>query len=421
MSDLDTLADRIKLIALEVQKNPRVNPDNDHETGWGQFIDAPAHSNQIGPYGTCAALLLLSLALPQTSVPETVKAQLRAFWDEPPASNKLTKQTVRLAFLALCFAKTTDASLATLRDEAIKTLLARQLSDGGWSDAWHEETIHQTSKTDATAWVVLALLRAGSQDRAAKKGAEFIQYQLTDDEGANNVSAIAVAAATSALPTSEQTSKLRKRAALLLKTSEVTQEEHISFFDYAETTGGKMRLARDYLCFPAFYSQAHILTGLQKTKNPLKYVWVRLHRIRYVERLLTLVPLKGGAYRLPGASFAATVDQAIIGLVHETLEQSPTSFDLAFRILRPISGWLSGSVFIHVVVPILVIAVAVATTTDIQAVPKLLKAVTDIDTPKITEFLGLNADAIRIVITLFLVLVPSLPSYVWGFIRKKFD
>ncbi|TCP85036.1 hypothetical protein C8J31_1072 [Rhizobium sp. PP-CC-2G-626] len=418
MSDIETLKDRLRLIGAEVQKNPRINPDNRGETGWGQFIDAPPHSNQIGPYGTCAALLLISLTHPTAKVPDTATAQLKAFWHP---STKLYKQTVRLAFLVLCFAKSADLTLCRLRDEAIAELKKRQQPDGGWSDAIAEEAVHPTSKLDATAWVLLALHRVSPSDQVAIQGAKFIESQISEDENSSSVSPIAVAAALSVLPTRERSKKLCRRAFSIMKTSEPNREEHISFFDYAETNNGKMRMSRDYLCFPAFYATALIVAEMQKVSGPVSYLKVSWHRLRVIERLLLIVPSGGALYRLPGAQFAATVDQALIALVCERMETTSNSFVFWIKLIRPVIAFLARSVLVRVMIPLIVIAAAIATLTATEAVPDAVLKITGHDPIIFRQFLKENEGLVRILVAIFLAIVPSLPGSTLTFIRKKFE
>lgn len=420
MSDLDTIKDRLKLIGAEVQKNPRINPDNLDEAGWGQFVNAPPYNTQIGPYGTCAALLLLSLTHPASPPPDKVKTQLKAFWDEPETTNKLLNQSVRLAFLVLSLAKSSDPFLQDLCTRAIKQLKSRQLADGGWGDALPKDSIDPVSKLDVTAWVVLALTRHEPDCPAARRGAEFIQSELTEEERSNNVPAIAVAAALLVIPREGRSKKLLRQAMALLRSSTVSFEEHISFFDYAEMENGKLRMSRDYLCFPAFYAGAHIVAGLGRTWNPLTYIRTGLQRIKFVEGLLDVVPTGGIAYKLPGAPFAATVDQGIIALTHEALQNSARSFDPLLRFFRPIFSWFARSWLFRFFVPLLLAGAAVATATDTLALPKMWHEITGSQSAATTAFFTENEMSLRVAAALFLAFVPSLPGSIWVFIREKF-
>ncbi|NTF06375.1 hypothetical protein G6L37_09390 [Agrobacterium rubi] len=420
MSVLETIKDRLKLIGSEVQKNPRINPDNPDESGWGQFVNAPTYYTQIGPYGTCAALLLLSLTHPSTPPPDKVKTQLNSFWNEPEATNKLLTQTVRLAFLVLSFSKSTDPFLGALCNKAAALLKSRQLPDGGWGDALPKESIDPVSKIDVTAWAVLALFRHDPGDDAVKQGAEFIQSQLTEEDRSTNVPAIAVAAALIAIPKKARSKKLRRQAAAVLRTSTVNFEEHISFFDYPETDDGKLRMSRDYLCFPAFFANSHIIAGLSKTFNPLTFIRIGLHRLKFVEGLLEVVPTLGAPYKLPGAPYAATVDQGMIALTYEALQNTASPFDPALRIFRPIFSWFNRSWLFRFFGPLLLVATAIAIATDIHAIPNVLREIFGIESPTLMTFVNDNEMTIRVSAALFLALVPSLPGSVLIFLREKF-
>lgn len=420
MADLAELADKIKYISSEIQKSPRVDAEDGSKTGWGQFVDAPSHIHQIGPYGTSAALLIQSFAHREAPAPSSAVKQLQAFWDEPQESNKLFTQNVRAAFLVLALAEVTDQSLISLRDKVVNELRRRQRKDGGWPDGVAEGTVHPTSRAEPTAWVILALHRASPGDPAAVDGALFIQSQVTERLNSGLVSPIAAAAALKVLPIKKHTAKLRRQATEILRTAEAGQEEYISFFDYSETKNGVSRMSRDYLCFPAFYPSALLIAGLMKTRNPITRFRLGVRRSRVLEHLLQIIP-DNSLYRLPGAPFSATVDQALIALSYENLAVSRTYMDPLTRIARPIFSWVSNSLLFKVIFPLFVLTFAIATLADPGTVPQVIGKTFGTDVTSINVFVSENASAIRIGVAFLLAIVPSMPASAWGYFKKKFE
>src|ERR1019366_2190423 len=124
-------------------------------------------------------------------------------------------------------------------------------------------------RAEATAWAVLALARLDRTDPRAIKGADYLVRQLSGAGHLKVLSPMAVAAAVSVLPRDRPTTELRQRALSLVKSMQVDEEECISFFDYMHAG---TRMARDYLCFPAFYPLSLLTNGLLRQAGWME-VW----------------------------------------------------------------------------------------------------------------------------------------------------
>lgn len=419
MSAMEELGSRVRAIASEVENNIRGNPDNPEEAGWGQFVDAQAHYKQIGPYGTAAGLLLLSVSKPQAAVDQRAIAQVETFWRQRNLNTKLFRQNVRLAFLVLSLAKTQDPSLVAVRDAVVNKIRGRQLPDGAWGD-WYDTEGNNPSpgRPETTAWVVLALSRVDANDPDAMRAAEYLQQHLKGTGQFRSLSAIGVAAALSILPRNHQISELRERAHNLIRSFEVDQEEHISFFDYVKPAPNGMRMARDYLCFPAFYSLSLLVNGLLRGARRLELLWLTLKRMRVVE-LLTRTVGNGHLYKLPGARFAATVDQAMIALAYEQLAENPSAIDPSITFLRPKLDWVSESWIFRAILPVLVVVFAIVTLESPKAVPEAIGVLTGWQTQPIVQFAEGNDSLISIMVDIIIVLFSGVTASAWRFTKRK--
>ena len=154
----DELKASLAHLGNDLTSSLRISPENPAHAGWGQFLNAEGHKEQIGPYGTCAALLYRQIAVENSDIDQRVIAQLKQFWEDDGHNEKLKLQNVRVAFLVLSLAKIDDEGLQGLKEEAVTALLSRQLEDGSWSD-WHNDGGQDRgpSRPEMTAWALLAL------------------------------------------------------------------------------------------------------------------------------------------------------------------------------------------------------------------------------------------------------------------------
>lgn len=417
MTALNDLNNRLRSVAQEIAA--LVRPSNDPNfAGWGQFVDAQAHTHQIGSYGTCAAILAILSADPAHQVDPRVSAQVAEFWNAgESAGEKLRRQNVRLAFLVLCLAKTTDATLATVRGEVVQELRTRQLPSGAWGDWFHPNEPTQ-ARADTTAWVALALARLQANDATAIRGAEYLLIEMSGAGAAKRLSPIAVAAAITILPVRQRTQELIARAQSLLDEIEGGDRENISFFDYIADDGGQTRVARDYICFPEFYPLSLILRGLHEVASVAALPRLSLRRIDAANGLLALVQ-DGHPYRLRGAKFAATVDQAMLFLAYENLSRCRSKWDTVVTALRPAGEWAKNSFVTRVVLPVALLAGAAVTMEDPSAIGDGFKILTGSESPLLKTWTDEYKSAIRLAVAALLLLSANVPLSVPKFIRRK--
>lgn len=138
--------------------------------GWGQFIDGAAGHTQVGPYGTSAGAIVISLARGADTTVARAAADLADQWKRyqqgDASQNKLFCQNPRLAwvYLALSLA---GPNFQTTVDEIRRELLGRQLSSNRWGDWWIDGYEHDTvQRRFSTALVYFCLGHQGAGNLA---------------------------------------------------------------------------------------------------------------------------------------------------------------------------------------------------------------------------------------------------------------
>jgi len=162
-------------IGSKIQRAIRSNPDDQNASGWGQFLDAEGHKEQIGPYGTCGAVLFGRILEPSIPVSEKVACQIEKFWSDPAESEKLRSQNVRVAFLVFSLSGTQNEKLKLILTKAVDVLKARQRGNGFWGD-WSNGANDASAppRQETTAWILLALHREGSATETVTKAQQYL-------------------------------------------------------------------------------------------------------------------------------------------------------------------------------------------------------------------------------------------------------
>jgi hypothetical protein len=196
---------------------------------------------------------------------------------------------------------------------------------------------------------------------------------------------------------------------------QVDEEECISFFDYMHAG---TRMARDYLCFPAFYPLSLLTNGLLRQAGWMEVWPLAAARMGAIDGLTKMIG-NSRLYRLPGASFAATVDQAMVALAYEQLKENPPSIDPIVARLRPLVRWASNSVFVRVVLPLIIIVCAIVTLQSPAAVPTAIQELTGAPLGKMIKFAQNNSSVIQLAVAIIIAIFPQLPRSVWTFARRR--
>ncbi|MEL7681414.1 hypothetical protein AAG602_09640 [Citromicrobium bathyomarinum] len=413
---LDEIKNRLGEIADVIEASPRRDETGDLE-GWGQFVDATAHAHQIGSYGTAAALLVLHTADAKYNVNDRVIAQIEELWrGDSRASKKLRTQNVRIAFLIIALSKVLNPNLVAVRSEAIEELRSRQIENGAWGD-WDHQTELPQARLEATAWVALALDLVNPGDAFAVRGAEFLLDEQRAAGQSKRLSQLAVGAALAILP-KEKAERLLFRATEMLRQSAIDDSEAIAFFDYIEDSNGGTRISRDYICYPEVYSISLLLRGAIKNCGKIGSIGLAFRREETISKILTLID-DARPYKLRGAKFASTVDQAMLCLTYDNLVRSGSALSDLASIISPIQNWLSDGWVGRVVVPIILLGAAGATLEDPASVIHVLEMVSGNDLEATEDWVNTNESPIRIVVAALLALSSNLPASIWRFVKQR--
>jgi hypothetical protein len=228
-------------------------------SGWGQFLNIPT-TDQVGLYGTCSGMIVVSLAYGGARVPPNVVAFLAHRWNS--RSNFGTKSprdfalTLRLAYFYLALRISNIPTLGPMLGEVEAELQARQIG-GLWQD-WRIDA-HSGSHTASeytAAFVILAhtlpvMCAGGAIPDQVPNAAERLQTRLQASEPRDAIGArVILAAIGSALPPSKVTRHTRALVHAELRRDNVHQQHLLRFFDhkYRDAIGEASR--RDYSVIP---------------------------------------------------------------------------------------------------------------------------------------------------------------------------
>jgi hypothetical protein len=413
----DEIRNRLRGVAQEIQNAVRSSED-DLFRGWGQFVDAPAHSHQIGTYGTSAAILALLSSDANHPIDQRVLDQVENFWDEHTTNGAaLRRLNIRLAFLVLCLANTGNTRLRVVCDNAIAELKNRQQQNGAWGD-WHHPTEIAPPRSEITAWVALALARADENCPSAQAGAKYIFSELAGAPSSLRLSPIAVGAALTILPANRLSPELVFQARRLISEIGGGDQEYISFFDFVRQTPDRGQMGRDYLCFPSIYPLTLAIRGLYR--RPFAHFRPGCIALRFGALSQLLELLSGGrTYRLRGARFAATVDQAMLYLACENLERCESRLDPLAKWLVPIGRWAKNAWTIRVVTPLAILACAMSTLEAPTALLELIEFFPRIELATAKQWVDLHESVVRLSAATILIVTSSLSASMHSFVRRK--
>ena len=303
----------------------RTNPTNQDLAGWGQFLDAEHHSDQIGTYGTSAALLFCQIA--KKPVRDLrVAAQISHFLENPDSAPKLRVQNVRLAVMLLGLCHHPDRPFRELRENVLELLTSRQLDTGAWPDAFStDDTAPGYPRPETTAWVMLALNRTGEGRDALAKARSYLTDLITNDKSPSSLSPIALGALLYTWDDSPLPKRLHLQARRTLSTLDVSADEGISFFDYFSCSGADRdrRIARDYICYPNFLPRSLLLDGLARESKGLTSLKFNRQRFMLLEQIHSCLKHQD-YFKHSGALYASSVDQALLAWSFDILNEAST-------------------------------------------------------------------------------------------------
>lgn len=308
--------------------------------GWGQFLDAPRSDTQVGPYGTCAGLIVLSLAgRGKSPTSKGAAALLNSWWaqrDQGEYQRQRFAQNLRLALLALALRLSPLSETADTYTEVETSILERRLPSGGWGDWWLGlDRYDPTPSTVVTGVVMLALLllRSGSLPESylnnLNEDGEFLRRALLGSSHLSPLERAIAVAATTAWESSRGTMDRRRVVpnAIWRPVLEQTHGSYFFFYEYPSSRQGQS-FGRDYLLAPL-----NLLIGIAgfhaaTTSN------LRLAAVEILEHVAADLEQNEGVYRVERREHVSTLDQAWAALL---LAQAIASQRTGLGLPKPLS------------------------------------------------------------------------------------
>ncbi len=333
---LDRLAQRFESGVQTVNGSPDYR-------GWGQFLDAPKLHNQVGPYGTSAGLIVLTLAGRGASIlTQQARSLLENWWrnfrETSNSSGYAMRrfiQNPRLAFLNLALRLATASNDdPTTRSDVESSLLNRTLPTGLWGDYWFSERLHdQTPRPFCSAMALLSFSLLRDERQPSNNKLEIVAKQLEEKlKGSRDLPLFHSAAIAAAVLTTPKTVVTRgaitKLTDIALRGPRGLGERAAYFYDYEyiDYPNEKPKFGRDYFFVPTDGLIA--IAGLQRGAPP---------ELRFLAEAIVLNLIKNmgenaGAYRPGPGERLSSVDQAWAALLLKLAYRQSFSSDVTERV-----------------------------------------------------------------------------------------
>lgn len=250
-------------LARKFENRPHTSDDPEFTDGegWGQFLDGPPQQRQIGPYGTCAGLIVRALAgRGADQLAEHVGGMLQFWWErrqKKEEDRKLFEQTTRVAVLLLALRigglESTDAVLNQVRQFLLSTLRPDKM----WGDYTIPGVVQDPSPRLFPTSIALLSFALFSQDNSSFP-TEFVSCADKLEErllGAKDLPLLHIAAASAAIlavKNGTASKKIRKHISkLAYATQPALPELGVYFYDLEFVKeDGKHDYDRDYFIIP---------------------------------------------------------------------------------------------------------------------------------------------------------------------------
>jgi hypothetical protein len=230
--------------------------------GWGQFLDAPKRLNQVGMYGTCAGLIVISLAGRSRS-PTVLKAKeaLLEWWadrDNPSLySHEKLVQTPRLAIFNLAARLSADQAPNEFTGDIENHFAKRQLPSLMWGNYWLSVHDHdQTPRILPTALSILSFTLSRDPNQALPPfvlgAAEALENQLARERAIPECHEIAgLAAVVTARGDNANRATVKRLKRLAISVTSTWNEQAVYFYDLVHLVPNEEiateKYARDFL------------------------------------------------------------------------------------------------------------------------------------------------------------------------------
>ena len=354
--------------------------------GWGQFLDAPRGHTQIGPYGTCAGLIVLSLAgRGQSPICRSAAELLVGWWaqrEQEHYPQKRFAQTLRLAVLVLALRTSDLPELTDIREEAEAALFGRCLPSGGWGDWWlGPNNYDATPRLVTSSMAVLSILLfrpAPLSERYSAAIAQAIEFLWNSVTSSGHFSHLERALAVTAITLWESFRPTSARRIVPNSTWRPAFEPdhgiYFFFYEHSPDREGK-RVGRDYLLIPL-----ELLIGI----SGLQKISTASHRIAATEVLDRVASglRSEGFYLIGRRDYVSTLDQCWVAIfLAQTIASRRTGIGppgLLPRVWYALVKQREGNAWTDVILPIfavLLLVVANAMPGNEEVVPNIIVSV----------------------------------------------
>jgi hypothetical protein len=353
VAELNDLLDRL---ARRFEDAAQVPGEEKDARGWGQFLDAPKRHSQIGPYGTSAGIIVLSLAgRGQSALTKQATALLSHWWQRREDDKYVQRrfvQTTRLAFLHLALRLSGIPDTEETRAEVERALIERLLPYGMWGNYWLTSNKYDPTPrlfSSAIALLSFTLLREASLP--ANENVISVADRLEEKLTLPRRPPLLEAAAASAAILSAKGSLIGRRTVSRVADSALSNrpgldERGVYFYDYeySPDVQGETRFGRDFFIIPTEILLA--IAGFQ----PGAPSSARLMAEDVLRVLVENLRHNEGVYRPAEGERLSCVDQAWAAILlkvssvgHKPLSVREKLYYALFRRRR--EGWFMNRVF----------------------------------------------------------------------------
>jgi hypothetical protein len=307
-------------LARGFENRPHVSPEVPNGIGWGQFLDGPPQQTQIGPYGTCAGLIVRALAGRGPDQMAERVGEILSFWwgqkETQEEERKLFAQTTRVAVLLLALRIANLQSTSAVLEQVHQYLLSTLLPSKMWGNYTVPELVEDPSPRlfpTAIALLSFALFREDSSPlpNDLTLCADKLEERLLGTKDLPLLHIAAASAAILAVKNGDAGKKIRKHISKLAYATQATLPELGAYFydlEIVKTNNGAHDFHRDYLIVPT-----EILLGIAGFQRGAP-AYLRLRAESSLNALVKNLGGFGGFYRPDNEARVSSVNQCWVAM-----------------------------------------------------------------------------------------------------------
>lgn len=265
------LKDLLEKMAVRFEKAKIADSEYPGTYGWGQFLDVAKENDQIGPYGTCGGVIVLSLASGKENNKTLEKAKnlLIAFWEKKRSDKSYFKrffQTLRVASLAYSL-RVVPCSVNKMVTGEIQQFFNQSVSNGSWGNYWCSEELKDELPSIFCTSIVLLSYKLFSQDEENNINFDdtnkYLKSKLSLKNSLNSCEEAASLAAYFSNNSKCKNKNIIKRAKKIARKYDIDltlRAPYFFDFEFFKKDGSKKH-GRDYYFLPI--SIVHAIAGFQ--------------------------------------------------------------------------------------------------------------------------------------------------------------